>query len=189
MLQTFLLTQVQSFTKILFLIIAWALYWPFQSKLWLDIIHNNFNHTTWNSTLHKVPTFWENLSFILRQGQQSRTCTYFSFFTDPLTIHKRHLAFLQRHNTPDHDFVRLCDKIFTPYGQVLQVGTLHSYVFYPVPKLCFIWESHLCRSLYSGKCPSRIFFIQCEIFCIYIYIFKKTAFRQNTSFPFYNLYV
>jgi len=79
-------------------------------------------------------------------------------------------------------------KYFTPYGQVLQVGTLHSDVLYPVPKLCFIRESHLCRSLYFEKRPSRVFFIQYEFFCIYIYIFRKTTFRQNTSFPFYNLY-
>jgi hypothetical protein len=78
---------------------------------------------------------------------------------------------------------------FTPYGYVLQAGTLYFDVLYPVPKLCFIRESHLCRSLYFEKCPSRIFFTQYEIFCISIYIFRKTTFRQNTSFPFYNLYV
>jgi len=79
-------------------------------------------------------------------------------------------------------------KCFTPYRQVLKVGTLYSDMLYPVPKLCFIRESHLCRSLYFEKCPSRIFFIQYEIFCIYIYIFRKTTFKQNTSFPLYNLY-
>jgi hypothetical protein len=134
--------------------------------------------TTNSTVLHgtqsctKIPTFWENLSFILRQGQQSRTCMYCSFFTDPLTTWKRYLAFLQRHNTPDHDFVRLCDKIFTPHGQVLQVGILHSDVFYAVPKLCFIRESHFCRSLYFEKCPSRIFFIQYEIF-LFIFTFLR----------------
>ena len=123
----------------------------------------------------------------MRQGQLSRTSMFCSFFTDPLTTCKRHLPFLRRNNTPDHDFVRLCDKVFYTIRTGSPSRHLNSDVFYPVPKLCFIRESHLCRSLYFEKVLQGFSLFNMKFLYLYLH-FRKTTFRQNTSFPFYNVY-
>jgi hypothetical protein len=106
----------------------------------VEIIHNNFDSTTWNPTLHKNSNILRKPTFYCKKGQLSRTCTHCSFFTDPLTTCKRHLPCFQRHNTPDHDFEGYVTKYFTSYGQVLQVDTLHSDVLFQYLNYVSPWK-------------------------------------------------
>ena len=72
---------------------------------------------------------------------------YCSFCIVLLTTFKGHMPFSQRCDTPNHDFVRLCDRIFhtigtsSPWRHLTLWCVLSSSLFV----LCFIREAHLCR--------------------------------------------
>jgi len=79
--------------------------------------------------------------------QLSSTCTYCCFCIAMLTTFKGHMPFSQRCYTPNHDFVRLCDRIFHTTGTSFPRRhlTLWCVLSSSLLVLCFIMEAHPCR--------------------------------------------
>jgi len=75
------------------------------------------------------------------------TFMYYCFCILMLTTFKGHMLFSQRCNTPNNDFVRLCDRIFHTIGTSTPRRhlTLWCALSSSLLVLCFIREAQLCR--------------------------------------------